>query len=64
MPKINIDVDIWCSCGNGLCSQTQVQYGRGDPGLIVEPCEKCLADARDAGFREGYDSALEESDGR
>jgi len=61
MPKFKIDVEfqVWCSvCGEGLCFQSKgiddekekkigktgvTGYG---PGVLVEPCKKCLAKAR------------------
>jgi len=58
MPEIVIDFEVWCSCGNGLCSQTDVQYGRSDPTVVIEPCENCLIDARNEGFQKGYDEGF------
>ena len=60
MPEIT--VEIWCSCGNGLCNQASTdKYGTG---IIVEPCEKCVETARDeghdAGYHEGYETRTTE----
>jgi flagellar biosynthesis/type III secretory pathway protein FliH len=57
MPEINID--IWCSCGEGLCNQTKVD--RNSRGFIVEPCEKCLEKARDKGYNDGYDAGYQDA---
>lgn len=51
MPQI--EVEVWCSCGNGLCGQSESR-GRG---IVVEPCEKCLENARSEGHTEGYTEA-------
>jgi len=53
MPDINVDVNIevWCSCGEGLCGQTRAQRG----SFTVEPCEKCLENARQEGYDEGHE---------
>ncbi len=58
MPEISIDVEVWCSCGEGLCSQSSAEYrGRG---IVVEPCEKCLEVARTGGYDEGYEEGQKE----
>ena len=59
MPEVTIAV--WCSCGAGLCGQAK--GGTGD--ITVDPCEKCLEEARDEGddegYQRGYDEGLEEA---
>jgi len=62
MPEISVDIEIFCSCGNGLCNQTTGGRNRhGRPGFTVEPCEKCLAKHYDEGYEKGYDKALGEA---
>ena len=56
MPEITIDVEIWCSCGAGLCHQAAAH--RSGRGIVVEPCEKCLADAKSEGYQEAQDEAI------
>jgi hypothetical protein len=46
-PKI--EIEVWCSCGNGLCSQTKVS----GTSLTVDPCEECLEEAHDEGKADG-----------
>lgn len=53
MPTIEIEVEVWCSCGEGLCSQSRTH--RTGRGVEVEPCEKCLEQARKEGFDDGYE---------
>lgn len=54
MPEVN--VEVYCSCGEGLCNQTESKTTRhrGEPCFIVSPCEKCLDRATDKGFDDGY----------
>ena len=52
MPNVTVDVDIevWCSCGSGLCNQTD----GGNGCVTVEPCSHCLEQAREDGRDDGY----------
>jgi len=45
VPDIELEFEVFCSCGNGLCSVTRVSYRRGEPQVVVEPCPKCLEKA-------------------
>ena len=56
MPTIDVDFEIWCSCGEGLCNQTSNKKG----GIEVEPCQKCLDEAEEKGYKEGYDKGYED----
>jgi hypothetical protein len=55
MPKVTVEaeveIEVWCSCGEGLCRQSDGGIGR----VTVEPCRSCLENAR----QEGYDEAEE-----
>jgi hypothetical protein len=57
MPQITIDIEVWCSCGQGLCSQSYEKKG----GIQVEPCEHCLEKARREAYNEGYEKAFNEA---
>ncbi len=60
MPEI--EVEVWCSCGEGLCSQTRSMWAvrkACSNSLTVEPCEKCLEKARDEGYEKGYEEGFE-----
>ena len=50
MPGIEVEIEIWCSCGEGLCNQTTLH--RTGRGFEVEPCEKCLSQAKQDGYEE------------
>ena len=60
MPSVSFEV--WCSCGAGLCNQTEDIDG----GIKVQPCEYCLASAReesyDDGYTNGYDDGFEKGE--
>lgn len=45
----NIEIEVWCSCGEGLCYQTRVN----GTALTVEPCEACLKERYDEGYEDG-----------
>lgn len=53
MPVMQIEVEVWCSCGEGLCNQSSIH--RTGRGIEVEPCDKCLEKERKDGFDEGYE---------
>ncbi len=64
MPSVSVEVEVYCSCGNGLCNQTTTGEtpGRGQPFFTVEACETCLAKERDEGFQAGQAAAEEEAE--
>lgn len=67
MPDIEVCIEIYCSCGNGICNNTSVSSkNSGRPAFTVEPCEKCLSNADDEGYKrghsEGYAEAREQYD--
>ena len=57
MPVLELEFEVYCSCGAGLCRQTTEgrTHGRGMPFVTVEPCEKCVDAGRIAAREEGYD---------
>jgi len=55
MPSFEVEFEVFCSCGEGLCSQSEGSSGRGGPRVTVEPCEKC----KDAAYEEGAESERE-----
>ena len=58
MPEISVEIEVYCSCGNGLCNQTSEGTKYNRPCFTVEPCEKCLESAHDKGYsRALYDTA-------
>ena len=60
MPYAEINIEIYCAeCGEGLCNQTNFAKTRhrNEPSFRVQPCKKCLDNARN----EGYEAAQEEA---
>lgn len=60
---VDVDFEVYCAkCGAGLCNQsdTRSSHRRGMPQVSVEPCERCLEDARE----EGAAKAMEEAEQR
>jgi len=45
------EFEVFCSCGSGLCNQTDVKGLR----LYVKPCEICMSQRYDDGYDKGYD---------
>ena len=60
MPEISVEVEVYCSCGEGLCDQSTSSSERYRPNITVEPCEKCLARAIDEARSKGYEEARKE----
>lgn len=57
---LNIDFEVWCSCGNSLCNQASTNNSGKSPSVTIEPCEKCINSARDEGYDDGYEQGLDE----
>jgi len=36
-----IDFEVFCTCGNGLCRNTETEEKYGRYKAIVEPCPRC-----------------------
>lgn len=63
MPKVAVNIEIYCSCGEGLCNQTHGgNDNRGNPSFIIDPCEKCLDEAENTGYGKGYKERSKESE--
>jgi hypothetical protein len=59
MPAFQLDFEVYCTCGNGLCSQSRVSTIRGYSQVEVTPCKICLEKAKDEGYNDGYDQGWE-----
>lgn len=59
--EVEVEFEVYCECGEGLCSNTTVRASRnrGTPQLVIEPCPVCLkAAAKEA----ASDAAIEHQD--
>ena len=59
MPTFEIEFEVYCSCGEGLCNQSVGELRRENLRVTVEPCEKCLKKEKDDGWEEGYNKGYE-----
>ena len=60
MAEVNIDIEVRCdTCGSDLTVEVSggIKY---IPDFIIEPCEKCLDDARSEGYDEGYQEGVDQ----
>ena len=52
MPDVTVNIDLWCArCGAGICNNGTARKRGG--GFDIEPCDKCLQEARSEGYDEG-----------
>lgn len=52
-------IAVYCQCGAELnTSWSQRENG----GIIVDPCDKCLTEARKESHQEGYDEGYSEGE--
>ncbi len=66
MPEITVTLELSCTrCGTDLAAQAESPGGKYKQ-IKVEPCEKCLDEAKeegdDEGYSRGHDEALEEAE--
>lgn len=62
MPQINVEIEVYCSCGEGLCNSTSTKNTRLGEALVVEPCSSCIAHADEQGYDRGYNQAEIDND--
>jgi len=60
MPSFDVDFEVFCGCGAGLCNQSKGTSSCNGLTVTVEPCEKCIEKAREEGYDEGYEEARKE----
>ena len=62
MPTLELEFEVYCSCGEGLCRQTNEGRtgGRDMPFITVQPCEKCITKAHQEGYDQGHDKGYED----
>ena len=58
MPEFTVEIEVYCSCGEGLCNQSDAQQPfRQSRRVVVEPCKRCIDAAKSEGYDEGYSTA-------
>ena len=62
MLSFDIEFEVFCTCGNGLCHQSKIRtsWNRGANQIVVEPCRVCSSEKYDEGNRDGYQEGLKE----
>jgi hypothetical protein len=61
MPSFDVDFEVFCECGYGLCKDSTTEKDRhGNLMVTVTPCPRCLQKARDAGYDDGYQEGSKE----
>jgi hypothetical protein len=56
MPSFEVDFEVYCTCGNGLCNSTsEFKTKHGNNAIEIEPCPLCLKEAKKEAYDEGYE---------
>ena len=61
MPTLEIEFEVFCSCGAGLCNNSTEGKNRHSQYITVEPCQACLGVEYERGKEEGYEEGKEEN---
>jgi Zn-finger protein len=61
---VDVEFEVFCSCGNGMCGATETRESRyrKQPQAVVEPCPKCLEEARKEAAEEVRDEMQQRID--
>jgi Zn-finger protein len=61
---VEVEFEVFCSCGNGMCGITETRESRyrKHPQAVVEPCPKCLEEARKEAAEEVRDQMQQRID--
>jgi len=66
MPTLNLEFEVFCSCGNGLCNNSTEGSNGHSQYITVEPCAECLAsnyeEGHEKGHEEGYRQCEEDNE--
>lgn len=57
MPTFELNFEVFCSCGEGLCNNSQEGSNGHSQYIEIEPCQKCLAKSYEEGVDYGYEKA-------
>lgn len=57
MPDISVSFSAYCAwCGSGMCGNVEVEYNSKETKITIEPCGRCIEDAKEEGHEEGVAS--------
>uniref|UniRef100_A0A6M3JTM4 Uncharacterized protein n=1 Tax=viral metagenome TaxID=1070528 RepID=A0A6M3JTM4_9ZZZZ len=59
MPTLELNFEVYCECGNGLCGNSTEGHNRHSQFIVISPCEKCLNASYEQGLEEGYAECAE-----
>jgi len=56
MPLFEIEFEVYCECGEGLCNSTAVRKSknRGVDQIVVGPCKSCIEEVENEKDNEIY----------
>ena len=58
MPDIEVNIEIFCArCGAGICNNASTIRHRNQDAFSIEPCEKCLEESYNDGYKKGEEEA-------
>ena len=60
MPTLELEFEVFCSCGEGLCNNSREGHNRHSQYITVEPCQKCLDRSYEDGVDDGYEKGIKE----
>ena len=62
MPRIDVEFEAVCAkCGGPMGSNVDMRSDLNPwmPQIMIEPCEKCLSEANNEGYKDGYNRGCE-----
>lgn len=62
MPILELEFEVYCTCGAGLCNNTKEGRNRHSQHITVEPCEHCMSKEYDRGHDDGYEAGQDDSE--
>jgi hypothetical protein len=60
MPTLNLEFEVYCSCGAGLCLNSTEGSTSRSQYITITPCEKCQDEKYDEGYNNGYSQCEED----
>jgi len=54
-----MEITAQCTCGKDL-SQSEVKLEYSEPVIVVEPCEDCMTEEDEKGYKRGFEDGEQE----